>query len=579
MSAERPARGPQKARLAAALTATTLLLGIGLLKMAQRLPEPTMGSGVVELQQTPLSRACTGLGKNCKLARCCSVPGTQCYEKDHKWATCRRSCTPGRDPADKNPKPWTCMPLGPRKPGIAPQPNYEIQPAAWVADECSGPGQNCNQTKCCKEKGKQCYTKLPGWAACKPECVPGGPDVQDADSHPWQCKELGMRTPGAASGWGKASSWVETKCSKNFQNCIHSKCCQMPGTQCFKKNDQWAMCLDRCTPGPLLTDSDHMLWNCTPMGSRTPGVAPVQKNVKIAPWVKTWCSKKFTNCENTMCCRDDTMQCYQKQKGWATCSRSCEPGIHKGDKDNHTWTCDKIGTRTPRKWKSPSLYCFHVMMVNSYEAGLVRQEIALDGGAGIFACEQYDVFSQDAETYLGDGPLGEVRTIHFNAAPVGISIDGTAANTALFMNVWSAIKFVGRWKLTDWTVKADPDAVLIPDRLRMHLNGKPLKSYIVNCNKAGMATGPMMFGSVEALGRDALMEYYNREGECKSHYEYGEDRWLGDCLNKLSVKGIQDFAMVGDKVCTGANCGDGKAAYHHFKDVASWRQCYYTAKR
>merc|ERR1712008_39190 len=72
-------------------------------------------------------------------------------------------------------------------------------------------------------------------------------------------------------------------------------------------------------------------------------------------------------------------------------------------------------------------------------------------------------------------------------------------------NAWKALGWIGNWKLTDWTIKVDPDAVLIPDRMRYgHLKfhtGVP--GYIVNCNKGGMSTGPMMFGSIEAISRQA----------------------------------------------------------------------------
>merc|ERR550525_2224150 len=123
-------------------------------------------------------------------------------------------------------------------------------------------------------------------------------------------------------------------------------------------------------------------------------------------------------------------------------------------------------------------------MISTYEAVIMRQATSRDGGIGIFGCEQYDVFSSEGNIWLGDGPLGAVRTQHFDPAPVTKSVDGTAANTALFMNVWEAVKWVGRYKFTDWTLKVDPDAVIFPIRIRTHLKqwtGTP--SYIVNCNK------------------------------------------------------------------------------------------------
>jgi hypothetical protein len=225
------------------------------------------------------------------------------------------------------------------------------------------------------------------------------------------------------------------------------------------------------------------------------------------------------------------------------------------------------------------LYCFHVIRVNSYEADITRFEASKNGGVGIFACEQYDVLSSDGETWLGDGPLGPIRTHHFTGAAITRSVDGTAGNTALFMNAWATVKWIGRWKLTDWTIKVDPDAVLIADRMRGHLKyhtGTPC--YIVNCNKPFMLQ-PMMFGSVESISRQGLEKYFANTGRCNWGYEFGEDKWLGKCLSAVGVQGIQDFGAVGDNVCTGANCFDGKAAYHPFKAVGPWAACLAQAMR
>jgi len=76
-----------------------------------------------------------------------------------------------------------------------------------------------------------------------------------------------------------------------------------------------------------------------------------------------------------------------------------------------------------------------------------------------------------------------------------------------------------------------------------------------------------------------LERYFANPGKCNWGYQFGEDRWFGGCLAGLGVQGIQDFGMVGDGVCTGANCGDGKAAYHPFKNVGAWAGCFAGASR
>jgi len=524
---------------------------------------------------------CSKMDENCFETKCCSTPGTQCYAKQDGWAACKVSCNPGPDPVDANADHWSCKELGPRSPGPAPPPNYALKKAAWVDKKCAGNGESCEKSMCCKASGTQCYRKVKGWAACKETCVAGGPDVTDSNSDPWDCKALGSRTPGVAASEAHAASWVKENCSDVGKDCTDTKCCKAMGHTCYAKNDKWSMCMPKCTPGPLLTDKEWGIWSCKELGGRTPGVPQQAGSVRPQKWVEHNCSKAGDDCSKTMCCAGETLQCYQKDKKWASCMRGCNPGHpQKGDKNKDPWSCKPLGPRTPRPWANPSLYCFHVIRVNSYEADITRFEASKDGGVGIFACEQYDVLASDGEAWLGDGPLGPIRTHHFQGAAITRSVDGTAGNTALFINAWKVVNWIGRWKITDWTIKVDPDAVLIPDRMRnSHLRyhtGVP--GYIVNCNKPFMLQ-PMMFGSVEAISREGLEKYFVNTGACNWGYEFGEDKWLGKCLSGLGVPGVQDFGMVGDGVCTGANCGDGKAAYHPFKAVGPWAGCLAQATR
>jgi hypothetical protein len=210
----------------------------------------------------------------------------------------------------------------------------------------------------------------------------------------------------------------------------------------------------------------------------------------------------------------------------------------------------------------------------------MRAQINTDGGAGIFACEQYDVFSTDGGVYLGDGPMGPVWSQYFDFAAVGTTVDGTAGNTRLFLNVWEAVRIVGRYQNTDWTVKVDPDAVIIPDRLRWHLSqhmGRP--TYIVTCAKPGMRS--MMFGALEAIARDAIERFLQAKDSCFNLPvdAWGEDRWLSACLDQLGAPGEEDFSLVSDGVCHGVSCGSGAAAFHPFKDAGGWQGCYYEAMR
>merc|ERR1712113_699074 len=139
---------------------------------------------------------------------------------------------------------------------------------------------------------------------------------------------------------------------------------------------------------------------------------------------------------------------------------------------------------------------------------------------------------------------------------MGTSKDGTAGNTLLFMHVWEAVRADGRWASTDWTIKADPDAVVIPHRVRSHLQqhmGRPV--FILTCTKAGMPDGPMMFGSVEAISKMAMQKYYDSGATCTNlpWQSWGEDLWLGNCLKQLGVVGEAD-GLVDDRACLWSDC-------------------------
>eukprot|EP00416_Gambierdiscus_australes_P026722 CAMPEP_0171082458 /NCGR_PEP_ID=MMETSP0766_2-20121228/17119_1 /TAXON_ID=439317 /ORGANISM="Gambierdiscus australes, Strain CAWD 149" /LENGTH=66 /DNA_ID=CAMNT_0011539827 /DNA_START=1 /DNA_END=201 /DNA_ORIENTATION=- len=61
---------------------------------------------------------------------------------------------------------------------------------------------------------------------------------------------------------------------------------------------------------------------------------------------------------------------------------------------------------------------------------------------------------------------------------------------------------------------------------------------------------------------------------------WGEDLWIGKCLQALGVPASEDHGIVGDALCYGANCANGySGAYHPFKNKDAWMQCYWTTTR
>lgn len=219
----------------------------------------------------------------------------------------------------------------------------------------------------------------------------------------------------------------------------------------------------------------------------------------------------------------------------------------------------------------PSLFCFEVAN-EDYEVDIVRYQH--DHCAGIFGCDEAAVVSNSAD-------VAGVRALTIEPVEVGVSQDGFAANTEVFLRAWGALRSDGRFAGFDWTVKADPDCVLVPDRLRRHLGDLGSGSlYVLNCNHEGMQE-PALYGAVEAVSRLAAQAFVDGQERCRSELAWalqawGEDKWLAKCLDLIGVQRADDYEMLRDQRCWGdANCADqAPAAFHPFKTADSWRLCW-----
>lgn len=514
---------------------------------------------------------CPAAGEDCRDARCCSDPGLQCYSKSEFWATCREECIPDvPDPADADADPWSCKKLGERTPG-----------KAVDQEDCPDAEDNCLKSKCCKDAGSACFTKNDTFGRCLPVCTPG-PQYADLDNgDPWSCHQVGPATPSTV---GK---WTQEECAGDEADCSHSRCCATSGFKCYEMNQGWAQCKLNCTKEPPEDRAWEGSWTCKELGYRTPPAPAALPDHpvggKVGRWVKDACSKDGEDCSNTSCCVGRGKQCYSKDDEYATCADECNK--------NSTWSCKELGTKSfgLAYVGYPSLFCFALLRVDTYELDLVKYQ--WEKRSGIFACDSFRVFSDNVTTIAGR------KTLQTPKVEVGVSKDGTAGNTLLFMKVWDMIFKDGTVWDHDWTIKADPDAVLLSDRLRGRLErytnnwDHEGRLFAVNCNAWPQSPDfPMMYGAVEIFSQAAMRQYMKRVGHCMEVLtqwaEWGEDLFLTRCMDQIDVGRIEDYSLVGDKTCVGpgqawnGDCENYEmAAFHPFKDIESWSECFDKAIR
>lgn len=188
----------------------------------------------------------------------------------------------------------------------------------------------------------------------------------------------------------------------------------------------------------------------------------------------------------------------------------------------------------------------------------------------------------DDEGWTLDDELGG-EMMPFESAEVGVSKDGTAGNALLFINAWDAVMDLDKWKQHDWTIKTDPDALVVPDRLRTSLPkveddnqlGDGLFAYLKTCH-VDNGMNDMMFGAMEALTKVAVKKYSEGVHKCRQldWKTWGEDLFMMNCMDSLGATGVNSFSIVSDGLCNGLDCGNPTAGvFHPLKDVDSWNAC------
>jgi len=475
---------------------------------------------------------CPKLGEKCVDEMCCGAggrKGLQCYEKKPgDYAICAESCKSGVHPEDPDGLPWTCAPLGPK--------------SVAGAEFCPGPTDNCLSAGCCAAGGKhglQCYKKDETWGGCMEGCK------ADMVGGPWSCEKIGSRSP-------------PDPCSAPGENCNKTKCCSGSrggtGMTCYEKDLTWSSCKEGCDSHG--TDKG---WSCKAMGERTKYSAG--------------CSWAGLRCDDTKLCCNKGFVCAVKDELFSGCVQT---------EKMTTWVTQKIPI--PSNWEGTvlgggrneyqvpaaaegeavagtSLFCFMAMLPDSPEVALMQK--AKDNHASIFDCDASAVFHSWQSGGAG-WDTGET----------------TLLNTDVFLNVWQQVMKDGQYRYYDWTVKVDPDAVLVPARLRAHISGlRPPAYRPIYLKNNGMDPGMGnngFLGAVEVFSKQALNIYFDNWEGCKTSFglQAGEDGFFKGCMDALGVGFMLDENMFFPDKSPGA-CGEAEhAAFHPIKGAHDWQCCW-----
>mmetsp|Transcript_27429 Transcript_27429/g.75425 ORF Transcript_27429/g.75425 Transcript_27429/m.75425 type:complete len:390 (-) Transcript_27429:213-1382(-) len=388
--------------------------------------------------------------------------------------------------------------------------------------------------------------------------------------------------------------------------------------KCYYKDPGWAECKLACSPGVNLAEPIQLRrpWSCEVaiMGvdptwppprteattSRVPATtAPVAKPTPQS------CTGLYGNCRLTQCCRDPSSKCYKRDDHWSECRQDCP-----GDKQ---WACSgappapsavittsletvasqeaattiaavqQEGTEVapgPR----PSLLCIALMLSSGMEVSLIKTQ--LQKGVGVFGCNGWNVYS-NASVELSPGP-----PVRLTAEVIPGSLQcafghqfkiPNALNSEIFYRVWRQVIHDGHYLLYEWTVKLDPDAVVLPSRLRSHVsNRNPTDAlYLNNCDEG-------LHGPIEVISHGGMKILANGLETCRNQLQsewatYGEDVFMRHCFANLGVARQDDFTLLRERACRPYTwpmpCTTGAAAFHPLKTPKEYFECLQQAQR
>jgi len=224
------------------------------------------------------------------------------------------------------------------------------------------------------------------------------------------------------------------------------------------------------------------------------------------------------------------------------------------------------------------------MLPYGSEVSLIRSQLAM--GVGIFGCNSWSVYSNESVELSPGPPVRIVSEVLPGSLQCPISHKfalPAAMNSEIFYRFWTKVFADRRYLSHDWTCKLDPDAVVLPSRIRAHVQYRKSTdpTYLKNCDEG-------LHGPIEVISRTGMKLLAKGMQRCHDSFQhewmtYGEDVWLRKCFRIIGVWPQDDYTLLRERACRPYDwprpCTSGAASFHPLKTPEEYFGCLEEAKR
>jgi hypothetical protein len=213
------------------------------------------------------------------------------------------------------------------------------------------------------------------------------------------------------------------------------------------------------------------------------------------------------------------------------------------------------------------------------ELDLLRLQYARKGS--LFQCDRWAVYSSRKVHQLELAKESELipRGVNMND-DWRVDTDSqwqNHLNTEVVVHTWRQVVQDEDFRLTDWTVKVDPDCVFFPGRLRAVLGDleESESTFMLNCQNRQSMEAPF-----QVISRKAVSQYGEQWLACDQLARQYPDQagvYMQSCLKLVGANSVESWSMFYTTACSkdadGAACDASHVSFWPLRSVGSWSEC------